>query len=83
MGNYPSLLCCQEERTDSRFSYFPIEEWITASNPLWRNRKLADQAMDRINTTLCELYAAEYRPLVTARAATAALVVAGVMQDPI
>ena len=41
-----------------------IEERIPASHPLRRIRKLADQDLDRLNSTFCELYAAEGRPSV-------------------
>ena len=41
-----------------------IEERIPTSHPLRRIRKLADQALDRLNPTFCELYAAEGRPSV-------------------
>lgn len=37
---------------------------ILACHPLRRIRKLVDQALDRLNPTLCELYAAEGRPSV-------------------
>jgi len=36
-----------------------IEERIPGSHPLRRIRKLADQALDHLNPTVCELYAAE------------------------
>ena len=36
-------------------SYMLIEERITASRPLWRIRKLADQVLDRVDSTFCEL----------------------------
>ena len=52
------------ERSGSLFSYVSIEERIPASHPLRRIRKLADQALDRLNPTFCELYAAEGRPSV-------------------
>ncbi len=54
----------QRERSGSLFSYVSIEERIPASHPLRRIRKLADQALDRLNPTFCELYAAEGRPSV-------------------
>jgi transposase len=41
-----------------------IEERILASHPLRRTRKLADQALDRLNPTFCELYAVEGSPSV-------------------
>jgi hypothetical protein len=37
------------ESSGSLFSYVSIEEMIPASNPLRRIRKLADQALDRLN----------------------------------
>lgn len=49
---------------DSLFSFVSIEERIPASHPLRRIRKLADQALDRLNPTFCELYAIEGRPSV-------------------
>ena len=52
------------ECSGSLFSYVSIEERIPASHPLRRIRKLADQALDRLNPTFCELYAAEGRPSV-------------------
>jgi len=52
------------ERSGSLFSYVSIEERIPASHPLRRIRKLADQALDRLNPTFCELYASEGRPSV-------------------
>jgi transposase len=54
----------QQERSGSLFSYVSIEERIPASHPLRRIRKLADQALDRLNPTFCELYAPEGRPSV-------------------
>jgi transposase len=46
------------ERSGSLFSYVSIEERIPANHPLRRIRKLADQALVRLNLTFCELYAA-------------------------
>ncbi len=54
----------QRERSGTQFSYVSIEERIPASHPLRRIRKLADQALDRLNPTFCALYAAEGRPSV-------------------
>ena len=54
----------QRERSGSLFSYVSIEERIPASHPLRQIRKLADQALDRLNPTFCELYAVEGRPSV-------------------
>jgi hypothetical protein len=45
----------QQERSGSLFSYVSIEERIPASHPLRRIRKLADQALDRLNPTFCAL----------------------------
>ncbi len=52
------------ERSGSLISYVFIEERIPASYPLPRIWKLADQALDRLNPTFCELYASEARPSV-------------------
>ncbi len=52
------------ERSGSLFSYVSIEERIPACHPLRRIRKLADQALDRLKPTFCELYAVEGRPSV-------------------
>ncbi|MDM7937166.1 MAG: IS5/IS1182 family transposase, partial [Cyanobium sp. CZS 48M] len=52
----------QQERSGSLFSYVSIEERIPSSHPLRRIRKLADQALDRLNPTFCRLYASEGRP---------------------
>jgi len=49
------------ERSGSLFSYVSIEERIPACHPLRRIRKLADQALDRLNPTFCQLYASEGR----------------------
>ena len=47
----------QQERSGSLFSYVSIEERIPSSHPLRRIRKLADQALERLNPTFCQLYA--------------------------
>jgi transposase len=52
------------ERSGSLFSYVSIEERIPASHPLRRIRKLADQTLDRLNSTFSALYATEGRPSV-------------------
>jgi len=52
----------QRERSGSLFSHVSIDEMIPASHPLPRIRKLSDQALNRLNPTFCELYAAEARP---------------------
>ena len=45
-------------RSGSFFSYDSIEERIPVSHPLHRIQMLANQALDRLNHTFCELYAA-------------------------
>ena len=52
----------QQELSGSLFSYVSIEERIPATHPLSWIRKLADQALDRLNPAFCELYASEGRP---------------------
>ena len=54
----------QQERSGSLFFYVSIEERIPVSHRLRRIRRLADQALDRLNPTFCEPYAAEGRPSV-------------------
>ena len=54
----------QRDRSGPRFSCVSIVERIPANYPLRRIRKFADQALDRLNPTFCELYAAEGRPSV-------------------
>ena len=54
----------QQERSGSLFSYLSIEDRIPANHRLRRIRKLADQALDRLNPTFCRLYASEGRPSV-------------------
>jgi hypothetical protein len=44
----------QQERSGSLFSYVTIEERVSTSHPLHRVRKLADQALDRLNTLAWE-----------------------------
>ena len=52
-ANCPSEMRGHRERSGSLFSYVSIEERIPASHPLRRIRKLADQALDRLNPTFC------------------------------
>jgi hypothetical protein len=54
----------QLEQTGSLFSCVSIEDRIPASHPLRRIRKLADQELDGLNPTFCQLYASEGRPSV-------------------
>jgi transposase len=58
------LMRGQQERSGYLFSYVSIAERIPASHPLRRIRRLADQALDRLNHTFCRLYALEVRPSV-------------------
>ena len=53
-----------QELSGSLFSYVSIEERIPANHPPRRIRKLADQAIDRLNPSFCRLYALEGRPSV-------------------
>lgn len=46
----------QQERTGSLFSIVSIEDRIPASHPLRRFLKLADQALDRLNTEVGAFY---------------------------
>ncbi|TWB87344.1 IS4 family transposase [Synechococcus sp. Ace-Pa] len=72
-----------QERSGSLFSYVSIEERIPASHPLRRIRKLADQALDRLNPTFCDLLCRGRPALGAARATAAGLVAAGVLRDSI
>ena len=53
IGQYPAQMRGHRERSGSRFSYVSIEERIPASHPLRRIRRLADQALVRLNPTFC------------------------------
>jgi len=62
MAAAPPVMRGQRERRGSLFffvsiEYLPIEERIPANPRLRRIRKLADQALDRLHPTFCELYA--------------------------
>ena len=46
----------QLERTDPLFSFISTEYWIPVSHPLRQVRRLADQALDRLNSTFCQPY---------------------------
>ena len=52
----------QQERTGPLFSYISTEDRIPASHPLRQVRRLADQALDRLNPTFCQLYPEGGRP---------------------
>jgi len=46
----------QQERSGSLFSYVSIEDRILENHPLRRIRRLANQALDRLNPSFCQLY---------------------------
>ena len=46
----------QQERTGPLFLYVSTEDSIPAANPLRQVRRLADQALDRLNPTFCKIY---------------------------
>ena len=52
----------QQERTGPLFSYVSTEERISKVHPLRQVRRLADQALDRLNPTFCKLYPEGGRP---------------------
>jgi transposase len=52
----------QQERTGPLFSYISTEDRIPSSHPLRQVRRLADQALDRLNPTFCKLYPEGGRP---------------------
>jgi transposase len=52
----------QQERTGPLFSYISTEDRIPSGHPLRQVRRLADQALDRLNPTFCSLYPESGRP---------------------
>lgn len=52
----------QQELTGPLFSYISTEDRIPASHPLRQVRRLAYQALDRLNPTFCRLYPEGGRP---------------------
>jgi len=52
----------QQERTGPLFSYISTEDRIPKGHPLRQVRRLADQALDRLNPTFCRLYPEGGRP---------------------
>jgi len=52
----------QQERSGPLFSYVSTEERIPKVHPLRQVRRLADQALDRLNPTFCKLYPEGGRP---------------------
>ena len=67
----------QQERSGSLFYYVSIDERIPASHPLQRIRKLANQALDRLNPAFCEPYASEGRTSVPPKQLVLAVVGTG------
>ena len=53
---------CQQQRTGPLLSDISTEDRIPANHPLRQVRRLADQALDRLNPTLCQLYPEGGRP---------------------
>jgi transposase len=52
----------QQDRIGPLFSYVSTEDRIHANHPLRKVRRLADQALDRLNPTFCGLYPEGGRP---------------------
>lgn len=52
----------QQERTGPLFSCISTEDRIPKVHPLRQVRRLADQALDRLNPTFCRLYQEGGRP---------------------
>jgi transposase len=52
----------QQERTGSLFSYVSTDDRIPKTHLLRQVRRLADQALDRLNPIFCRLYAEGVRP---------------------
>ena len=52
----------QQERTGPLFPYISTEDRIPKGHPLRQVRRLADQALDRLNPTFCRLYPEGGRP---------------------
>jgi transposase len=53
---------CQQERTGPLLSYISTEDRIPKAHPLRQVRRLADQALNRLNPTFCRLYPEGGRP---------------------
>lgn len=56
----------QQERTGPLFTYVSTEERIPRAHPLRQVRRLADQALDRLNPSFCRLYSEGGRPSIPA-----------------
>ena len=52
----------QQERSGPLFSYVSTEERFPRAHPLRQLRRLADQALDRLNPAFCRLYPDGGRP---------------------
>jgi transposase len=52
----------QQERTGPLFLYISTEDRIPVSHPLRQVRRLADQALDRLNPNFCRLFPEGGRP---------------------
>jgi len=52
----------QQERTGPLFSYISTEDRIPTTHPLRQVRRLADQALDRLNPHFCWIYPEGGRP---------------------
>ena len=55
-------MCGQQERTGPLFSNISTEDRIPASHPLRQVRRLAYQALDRLNPNVCRLCPEGGRP---------------------
>jgi transposase len=62
MANGTEWMRGQQERTGPLFSYISTEDRIPKGHPLRQVRRLADQALDRLNPTFCRLYPEGGRP---------------------
>jgi transposase len=56
LANATERMRGKQERMSPLFSYISTEGQIPATHPLRQGRRLADQALDRLNRTLCRLY---------------------------
>ena len=52
----------QQELIVPLLSYISTEDRIPATHPLRQVRRLADQALDRLNPTFCKIYPEGGRP---------------------
>jgi transposase len=68
----------QQERTGPLFSYISTEDRIPKAHPLRQVRRLADQALDRLNPTFCRLYPEGGRPSIPPEQLLLALLLQGI-----